>query len=120
MFHGESGDLVELAGNLLDNAFKCCRRRIAVRIRQVPEGQSSKASTLRGLDLRVDDDGPGIPDDLRDVVLQRGVRADEAACGQGIGLAVVREIVEAYDGQLEIGSSEELGGARMSVFLPRG
>ena len=120
VFHGESGDLMELAGNLLDNAFKCCRGRIAVRIRQVPEGQSSKASRPVGLDLQVDDDGAGIPDDLREMVLQRGVRADEAACGQGIGLAVVREIVEAYEGQLEIGSSEELGGARMSVFLPRG
>jgi two-component system sensor histidine kinase PhoQ len=120
LFHGESGDLMELAGNLLDNAFKCCCSRIALRIRQVPEGQPSRASRPLGLDLQVDDDGPGIPDDMREVVLQRGVRADEAACGQGIGLAVVREIVEAYDGQLEIGSSEELGGARMSVFLPRG
>jgi two-component system sensor histidine kinase PhoQ len=71
-----------------------------------------------GLELQVEDDGPGIPEGQRDAVLDRGVRADSTMPGQGIGLAVVRDIVTAYGGELRIGQGPTLGGARVGVRLP--
>ena len=65
----------------------------------------------------VEDDGPGIPEALRDEVLHRGRRLDEVQSGQGIGLAMVAELVRLYDGELLIGESD-LGGARLEVRLP--
>jgi two-component system sensor histidine kinase PhoQ len=67
--------------------------------------------------LAVLDDGPGIPADERARVLERGQRADQRRPGQGIGLAVAQEIVTAYGGSLELGTSG-LGGARVTVLLP--
>jgi two-component system sensor histidine kinase PhoQ len=67
--------------------------------------------------LAVADDGPGIPDDAADELLQRGTRLDESTPGHGIGLAVVKEIAESYGGTLEIGQSE-LGGAEIIVTIP--
>jgi two-component system sensor histidine kinase PhoQ len=70
--------------------------------------------TLR---LSVEDDGPGIPPHQVERVLARGVRLDETTPGHGIGLPMVRDIVEAYDGKLEIVHSPH-GGARIIVSLP--
>jgi two-component system sensor histidine kinase PhoQ len=105
-FHGEEGDLMEVLGNLLDNACKWARRRVVIRARR------------RGrLMLEVEDDGPGIPEALRLQISTRGVRADPAVEGHGIGLAVVREIVqEVYRGDFEIGSGR-MGGALVRVSL---
>jgi signal transduction histidine kinase len=69
------------------------------------------------LRVTVEDDGAGIALDDRKRILERGARADEQVDGQGLGLAMVREIVELYDGTLEIGDSA-LGGARIEVVLP--
>lgn len=109
----DSGDLMELAGNLLDNAFKYCRGKVGLRARaeERPEWRRS------GLLLEVDDDGPGIAAADRLRVLERGVRADESVPGQGIGLAAVRELAAAYGGTIEIGDSD-LGGAAVRVRLP--
>ena len=65
----------------------------------------------------VDDDGPGIAPSMRDAVLQRGVRADEAAPGSGWGLAIVRDLAEAYGGSIAL-SESPLGGCRATVSLP--
>lgn len=107
-YPAELGDLYEILGNLLDNAWKWCRSRIVVTV-QVGDG----------LLLRVEDDGPGIPDDQREAVLRRGIRADERGDvpGQGIGLAVVREIVGLYHGELHIDRAAA-GGASITVRLP--
>ena len=105
----DEGDLTEILGNLLDNALKWCVRSIRV-------GASLDEATLS---LHVEDDGPGIAPDQAQQVLERGVRADESVAGHGIGLAVVRDIVRAYDGRIEIGRSE-LGGARVTLSLPQG
>jgi two-component system sensor histidine kinase PhoQ len=73
-----------------------------------------------GLLLAVDDDGPGIEPDRVTQLLQRGVRGDERVQGHGIGLAIVQDIVRGYRGELDVGRSEELGGARFEVRLPPG
>ncbi len=104
---GDEGDLMELLGNLLDNAFKWAATTVRV----------SARSENRGLQICVEDDGPGIVAPRIDEVLQRGVRLDEATPGHGIGLPMVRDIIEAYGGELSIERSE-LGGAKMVVSLP--
>jgi len=109
----EAGDLLELAGNLLDNAYKYGRQR--VRISAEPQGGPDWRRP--GLMLVIEDDGPGIAGPERLRVLERGVRADEALPGQGIGLAAARDVVVAYGGTIEIGDSA-LGGARVQVRLP--
>ncbi|MGQ0385322.1 MAG: ATP-binding protein [Gammaproteobacteria bacterium] len=109
----DPGDFLELAGNLMDNAWKYCRSEIAVRATP----WTSAGWRRPGLALDVEDDGSGIPPAERQRVFERGVRADESVAGQGIGLAVAREIAAAYSGTLEIGESR-LGGARVSVRLP--
>lgn len=112
-FRGDTGDFLELAGNLLDNACKWCER--SVRISIVPSvGARAIAS---GMVLTVSDDGPGIPQDAADALLQRGMRLDESTPGHGIGLAVVKDIARSYGGQLSIQASK-LGGAEIRVSIP--
>lgn len=106
-FIGEKGDLTELLGNLLENAFKWCRHHVLL---------TAQGDAEAGLILAVADDGTGIDPDLVRVVLDRGVRGDEQTPGHGIGLAVVREIVDAYGGRLEILRSE-LGGAEVRLYF---
>ena len=106
-FRGDAGDFLEMAGNLLDNACKWCERRVRV----------SASHADDGMVLVVSDDGPGIPANAAQVLLQRGIRLDESTPGHGIGLAIVKEIAESYGGTLEIGRSE-LGGAEISVRIP--
>jgi len=107
-FHGDTGDFLEIAGNLLDNACKWCKSRVAVRV---------GAADGRGMVLTVADDGPGIPEQAAALLLQRGMRLDESAPGHGIGLAVVKDIVAAQDGTIDIGRSER-GGAEIRVTIP--
>ncbi|WP_245586068.1 ATP-binding protein [Solimonas soli] len=102
----DQGDLYELLGNLLDNAAKYGNRR--VRIAAQVDGKLCR--------IDVDDDGPGFPQQP-EKLLERGVRADTRKPGQGIGLAAVREIIEAYGGNLTL-ERAPLGGARVSVILP--
>ena len=105
-FRGAEGDLMEVLGNLLDNAWKWSCSRILV-----------AAERERGmLSVRVEDDGPGIPAAQLSAVLERGARADSAVAGHGIGLAMVREICEAYGGAVEIARGR-LGGARVEARL---
>lgn len=113
VFIGDQNDLMELSGNLLDNAFKYCREQVRVSARILP----SSGSRRPGLVLVVEDDGPGIAPAERQHVLARGTRLDERADGQGIGLSVVRELAELYGGEVSIAESD-LGGARITVTLP--
>ncbi|MBS0199631.1 MAG: sensor histidine kinase [Proteobacteria bacterium] len=113
-FHGELGDLQELLGNLLENAFKWARSRVLLTVapRQVP------GSRRAGLRIAVEDDGPGVPKSQVMEVLQRGVRGDERVQGHGIGLSIVQDILASYGGELEVGDSAEMGGARFEALLP--
>ncbi len=107
-FRGDERDLMEILGNLLENAFKYTRSRVQVQV--LPHAQA-------GVLVQLDDDGPGIPPEQQQQVLARGERGDTALQGQGIGLSMVVELVSLYGGELQLGESA-LGGARVSVFLP--
>jgi len=107
------GDFLELAGNLMDNAWKYCKSTVAVRATPWTAAEWRRP----GLVLDVEDDGGGIPPAERSRVLERGARADESVAGQGIGLSVAREVAAAYSGIVEIGESR-FGGARVSLRLP--
>ncbi|MCT2377415.1 sensor histidine kinase [Pseudomonas aeruginosa] len=96
----ERGALLELLGNLLENAYRLCLGRVRVGARLGP-GYS---------ELWVEDDGPGVPAEQRARIIRRGERADTQHPGQGIGLAVALDIIESYDGELSLDDSE-LGGA---------
>jgi len=109
----DRGDLMELAGNLLDNACKFGRRQVRITATAIEDPEWRRP----GLEVVVDDDGPGVPVPDRARVLERGMRADERTPGQGIGLAVVHEIVAALGGSMDLAASG-LGGARMIVRLP--
>ncbi len=115
-FHGEPGDLQELLGNLLENAFKWARRRVLLTVRAIPCAPGRRT----GLELAVDDDGPGIAEENIAKVLQRGVRGDERVQGHGIGLSIVQDLIKDYRGELQVKRSTELGGARFEVTLPPG
>lgn len=112
-FHGDEGDLYEIIGNLLDNAFKWGRQRVAV----VARSQPGATPDQQVLFLSVEDDGPGVsPDQARDVI-QRGFRADQTIAGHGIGLSIVKDIVQVYGGEVEIAVAT-LGGAAVKLRLP--
>src|SRR5258708_5277863 len=99
--------LLRQHGNLLDNACKWARS--AVRVQSLRENGN--------IVILVDDDGPGIVPEMRNVVLQRGVRADEAAPGSGLGLSIVRDLAEVYGGTISLENSPK-GGLRARLQLP--
>lgn len=101
-------DLLELLGNLLDNACKWAEQQVLLSVEEVADGYR----------LLVDDDGPGIDADRREAVLGRGTRLDEQVAGHGLGLGIVRDIIEAWNGRIELLDSP-LGGLRVAVSLPR-
>ena len=101
IFRGDEADLMELLGNMLDNACKAAKQKVVLRAGS-EDGQ---------LVLKVEDDGRGISEDQREKVLNRGTRADTYQQGHGIGLAIIRDIVASYRGQVLIEQSAELGGA---------
>jgi len=100
-------DMLELLGNLLDNACKFARSKVLLGIDQEADG----------FVIQVEDDGPGIPEDRREAVLERGTRLDERAEGHGLGLGIVRDILAAWSGELRLEQSS-LGGLRARIYLP--
>ena len=111
-FVGDRADLMEMLGNLLENACKWCRQRVRLTVTV-----DADASVRDNMAVTVEDDGPGITAENRARVLERGVRTDETVPGHGLGLAMVRETVELYGGSLAVDTSP-LGGARFEVRLP--
>jgi len=100
-------DLEEMLGNIIENGCKWARSRVLVDARR--EGAQ--------VVIIVDDDGPGLPESMREAVLGRGVRADQAAPGSGIGLAIVRDLAEVYGGTILLDRAP-LGGLRARLTLP--
>ena len=107
VIRGQQEDLEEMLGNLLDNACKWAKS--TVKIQSIQEDGA--------VVMTVDDDGSGLAASMRDVVLQRGVRADEAAPGSGLGLAIVRDLAELYEGAFSLEDSP-MGGLRARLRLP--
>jgi two-component system sensor histidine kinase PhoQ len=106
-FHGDITDLMEILGNVLDNACKAAFKQVTLSVQ----------TSLNILLIHIEDDGPGIPKDKREQLLERGTRLDSYKEGQGIGMAVVADLVSAYQGQLEIKQSN-LGGAKLTLIFP--
>jgi len=79
---------------------------------------SFDVSTAQGLQLAVEDDGPGCGDQQLDELTRRGFRADESRPGSGLGLAIVKDVVDSYGGTLRFSRSASLGGLRVEVRLP--
>ncbi|MHB0766692.1 sensor histidine kinase [Stutzerimonas sp. NM35] len=100
-------DMLELLGNLLDNACKWARSQVRLEIEQ----------DAGGYRITIEDDGPGIPETLRDNVLARGARLDERAEGHGLGLGIVRDMLTTWNGQLALERGSR-GGLRASIRLP--
>ncbi len=108
-FQGERQDLLEIAGNALENACKWCRRGVWIQAEEISDER---------LRLRIEDDGPGLPAERREEVLKRGARLDESAPGSGLGLSIVDELVRAYGGTITLGQSAH-GGLQIDIELPR-
>lgn len=101
-------DMYELFGNLLDNAAKWAKNEVHVAV----------SNTADGWLIRVEDDGPGVAAASLHELSRRGTRLDESRDGHGLGLAIVREIVDLYGGSLSFARSESLGGLGVEILLP--
>jgi signal transduction histidine kinase len=100
-------DLMELLGNLLENAAKWARQRVEIEM-----------SAQQEIEVRIGDDGPGVAEDQLSRLGERGLRLDQRTAGSGLGLAIARDVAEAYGARLEFGRSG-LGGLAARVWLPR-
>ncbi|MFT6031544.1 MAG: two-component system sensor histidine kinase PhoQ [Arenicella sp.] len=119
VFYGDHGDWMELCGNLLDNAFKWTSSKVVVSVKNSPLEDSD--SHRQALTLIVEDDGAGIDDNLKQTISQRGVRLDSQTPGHGLGLHIVKAIVDAYNGELLIEDASVGGittrGSRFTINL---
>jgi len=100
VFPMEAGDLLELVGNLLDNARKWAKSQIYVKFADDT--------------LTIEDDGPGVPENQTEAIQKRGVRLDEKVAGSGLGLGIVRDLCDTYGLDLKLKRSN-LGGLSVSV-----
>ncbi|MET3896719.1 signal transduction histidine kinase [Devosia sp. UYZn731] len=110
-FRGDEADLEEMAGNLLDNACKWSKGQVGVRL------SAERGDTGVMLLVRIDDNGPGLSEEDAQKVLRRGVRLDEKTPGSGLGLDIVKELVDVYGGSLQLTRSA-LGGLLVELRLP--
>ena len=101
-FKGDEADLTEMLGNVLDNACKAANTQVKLTVKQGPNS----------LLISVEDDGAGVPEDKQQQIFERGIRADTYDQGHGIGLAIVRDLVDSYHGKLTVRQSTSLGGAK--------
>jgi signal transduction histidine kinase len=106
----DAQDIEEVLGNLLDNALKWCRDTIALTVRQVPQG----------IEILIEDDGPGIAEQDRGAAIQSGGRLDTSKPGTGLGLAIANDLMQVYDASLALEKSERLGGLAVRILLPAG
>ena len=107
IFKGDEADLMEILGNLMDNACKAAKSEVSLKVEE-NENQ---------LFFSIEDDGQGISDSQKQTILNRGTRADTYQQGHGIGLAIVRDLVASYQGKLSIENSSDLGGAKFVILF---
>ena len=108
IFRGSPRDLEDMVGNLMDNAAKWTASRIDVKVRKVEEGFCQ---------VSIADDGPGLTADEIEEALKRGARLDEATPGSGLGLSIVKDLADAYKGDLSF-SRSDAGGLKAVLRLP--
>ena len=106
-FKGDEADLMEILGNILDNACKAAKHKVAIKV----------VSVDKKLTIEISDDGEGLDKSQQAVILSRGGRADTYQAGHGIGLAIVNDLVSSYQGQLFIGKSAVLLGATFTIVF---
>ncbi|KJY88947.1 GHKL domain-containing protein [Pseudoalteromonas piscicida] len=104
-FLGDKTDLMEILGNIIDNACKACGSLVDIKV---------SAPKKRLLIIEVEDDGPGIPEHRRSELLTRGARLDTYEAGHGVGMAIVSDLVKSYHGLMQIGTSQH-GGAKFTI-----
>ena len=109
VYSADREDMLELLGNLLDNACKWANHRVMLTF--------EKSSSLC---FTIEDDGPGCPEALLEKLSERGVRLDEQKSGHGLGLAIVKDIVQHYGGEIRFDRSKRLGGFWVRVIIPQG
>ncbi len=109
---GDREDMLELLGNLMDNAYKWAKAKVHIKI------QSN--SHQENINIVIEDDGAGKDSQQLEQLAQRGVRLDESVEGHGLGLAICKDIVKLYAGSIDFGQSKEWGGFKVSVNLPMG
>ena len=105
VFKGDEADLTEILGNVLDNACKAAKSTVKLTV----------TGNAYQLLICIEDDGPGISEALQNQIFERGIRADSYHQGNGIGLAIVRDLVDSYNGRISVSRSETLGGAKFSI-----
>jgi len=105
VFKGDEADLTEILGNVLDNACKAAKSTVKLTV----------TGDAYQLLICIEDDGPGISEALQNQIFERGIRADSYHQGNGIGLAIVRDLVDSYNGRISVSHSETLGGAKFSI-----
>lgn len=105
VFKGDEADLTEILGNLLDNACKAAKSTVTLTV----------TGDAYQLLICIEDDGQGISEALQNQIFERGIRADSYLQGNGIGLAIVRDLVDSYNGRISVSRSETLGGAKFSI-----
>ena len=101
-------DLEEMLGNLVDNALKWCRQGVHLSAHRLTDG----------IELVIEDDGPGIPTEDREAAIQSGRRLDTSKPGTGLGLSIVSDLIGVYGGRLELGQGTKLGGLLVRIVLP--
>jgi len=110
-FRGERQDFEEMVGNLVDNASKWAKGRVAIRAAAVAQ------DAYPHLQITIEDDGPGLPPEAREAVRARGRRLDETKPGSGLGLSIVADLVALYRGRFRL-EEADLGGLRAVIEIP--
>ncbi len=107
---GDHEDMLELLGNLLDNACKWADSKVVCAI--------SKDADGRQFNITVEDDGPGLPAEGMAILAKRGIQLDETKEGHGLGLAISKDIVKLYGGKIGFSQSQASGGLKITIQLP--
>ncbi len=111
-FDGEKEDFDEIIGNILENAAKWARSKVELDVVRLEQGLRRPM-----LEIRIEDDGDGVPEEEREALFDRGKRLDEHVPGTGLGLAIVRDIADMYGGNVDL-STATLGGLAVTIMLP--
>ncbi|MCU7833899.1 MAG: sensor histidine kinase [gamma proteobacterium symbiont of Taylorina sp.] len=114
---GDREDMLELIGNLLDNACKWANNKINVIVTREIEMDSSQSIESNKINITIEDDGSGIEEDQLALLTHRGIRLDESIDGYGLGLSIVNDIVKLYAGTIELTNSSTLGGMQVNITI---